>query len=92
MSGGIEVDLSNRDNRRRYVVEIADLSYKTGTQRQTLEPGRTERFTVDTKRSFGWYDVGVRIDGDTLFDKCYAGRVETGNWGYSDPAMGRVVT
>ena len=32
----------------------------------------------------GWYDVSARI-GD--FEKRYAGRVETGRWSTSDPAM-----
>ena len=46
---------------------------------------------IDTRASLGWYDVTIRIDGHEPFHRQYAGRIETGHWGFSDPAMGRVI-
>ncbi len=92
LSGNIDIQLTNRDRDRAYTVEIADLAYKSGTRRSTLAPGASERLTLDTQPSFGWYDLGVRVDGHEPFDKRCAGRVETGAWSFSDPAMGRAVT
>ncbi|HXE04371.1 MAG TPA: hypothetical protein VN579_00185, partial [Bryobacteraceae bacterium] len=44
------------------------------------------------KRSFGWYDFTVNIDGAETdsFMRRYAGHVETGRASFSDPLMGRV--
>jgi phospholipase C len=35
-----------------------------------------------------WYDFTVRVDGDALFTRRFAGRMEDGNPSVSDPAMG----
>jgi phospholipase C len=40
---------------------------------------------LDTK--FGWYDFSVFIEGNTVFEKRYAGHVETGKESKSDPLM-----
>jgi phospholipase C len=86
------VRLANRDARRNLVVEIRDLSYGNGPVRRALAAGESAVCVIDARRSFGWYDLEVRVDGYAKFSKRYAGRVETGAWSYSDPAMGRVRT
>ena len=92
LSGNVEIKLVNRDSRQSFNVQLRDHSYQTGEQKQVLPPGGTATLTADTQRSFGWYDLGVRIDGHKRFEKRYAGRVETGKWTSTDPAMGRAVT
>jgi phospholipase C len=42
-------------------------------------------------KSFGWYDFSLKIKGNELFEKRYAGHVETGKPAKTDPFMGRVV-
>jgi phospholipase C len=37
--------------------------------------------------SHAWYDFSVAVDGATDFARRFAGRVETGKAGSSDPAM-----
>jgi phospholipase C len=91
LNGNVEIHLVNRDSRRTFSIELTDMSYKNAAQQKTLDPGATAILTVDTKRSFGWYDVSVRVAGHPQFERRYAGRVETGEWSYSDPAMGRVI-
>jgi phospholipase C len=41
---------------------------------------------VDTRRSGNWYDVAVVSDQDPKFLRRFAGHVETGRPGTSDPA------
>jgi phospholipase C len=43
---------------------------------------------IHTADTFGWYDFTIRVLGDERFEIRYAGRLETGGWSYSDPAMG----
>jgi hypothetical protein len=35
--------------------------------------------------------VGIRVAGHERFHKRYAGRIATGAWSFTDPAMGGVV-
>jgi phospholipase C len=46
---------------------------------------------VNLSKQFGWYDFSIKITGMDLFEKRYAGRVETGEPGFSDPFMGRMM-
>jgi phospholipase C len=47
--------------------------------------------TIHLAKSFGWYDFSIKVKGNSLFEKRYAGRVETGRPGKTDPFMGRVI-
>jgi phospholipase C len=91
LSGDIEVVAANRDRRRTFTIEVRDNSYNNPTQSRALSPGEHATLTLGTQKSSGWYDVCVRTATDERFQKRYAGRVETGKWTTSDPAMGRIV-
>ncbi len=47
-----------------------------------------ERIVLNS--SSGWYDLSITVSGYKNFEKRYAGRVETGRHGLSDPLMGGV--
>lgn len=83
-SGQLDIRLSNHDRTARDVT-IRDESYWAPIQHVTVAAGGRSSVTVDTDRSHGWYDFTVR-SGDLAYR--YAGRVETGKWSISDPAMG----
>ena len=83
--GTLEVVITNPTARRREVV-IRDESYGGSPRRVTVEPGKPARVAMETSKTLGWYDFTV-ADGRQAFR--YAGRVETGKWSTSDPAMGR---
>ncbi|MBS1597867.1 MAG: phospholipase C, phosphocholine-specific [Bacteroidetes bacterium] len=91
LTGNIEVQLFNEDNPTRYNVEIEDNSYKSGTRTQILNnsgsSGSHASIVIDLNKSYGWYDFTVRVTGNKVFEKRYAGRVEIGKASYSDPAM-----
>jgi phospholipase C len=92
LSGGIAIVAANRDRRQSCIIEIRDNSYKHPTQTRILAPSERVTLTVDSQDSAGWYDVTVGIAQRERFQKRYAGRVETGKWSTSDPAMGRTIT
>ncbi|KAA9035478.1 hypothetical protein FW778_21195 [Ginsengibacter hankyongi] len=54
-----------------------------------LEKAGAAVITFDLRDSFNWYDITVAIKGNSLFEKRYAGRVETCKPGKSDPFMGK---
>jgi len=91
LTGDIEVQLINEDSPTRYNAEVIDNAYKTGTRTKIVNnsgsSGSHASIVMDLSKSFGWYDFSVRITGNTIFEKRYAGRVEIGKSSVSDPAM-----
>jgi phospholipase C len=87
LSGKIELQIANLDPQRSYTVEITDMAYKQSKQTKAIDAAGTTRILLDLERSSNWYDFSVRISGVEGFEKRYAGRVETGRIGISDPAM-----
>jgi phospholipase C len=87
----VEVAITNRDIGLRYAIELVDNAYKNDSQRSTLAPGESVVLSVNCERSFGWYDVSIRVAGSERFSMRHAGRVETGKPTFSDPLMGGVV-
>ncbi|MFI6253650.1 phosphocholine-specific phospholipase C [Streptomyces sp. NPDC051016] len=53
----------------------------------TVRAGATVKHTVDLARSRRWYDVTVTSDADKTFVRRFAGHVENGLPGVSDPAI-----
>ena len=76
-------------------VLVGDLTYGAPPQKTPLGARGTDGDTVSTvlelDRSHGWYDVQIRVQGVTTFERRLAGHVETGHESVSDPAMGKVV-
>jgi phospholipase C len=87
LTGKIELQIANLNRESPYTVEIRDLSYKQAMQTKVIAPGGTARILLDLERSSNWYDFSLKISGVEGFEKRYAGRVETGKPGISDPAM-----
>jgi phospholipase C len=53
----------------------------------TVRPGATVKHTVDLTASKRWYDVTVTSEADPAFLRGFAGHVENGHPGVSDPAI-----
>ncbi|MFF8424066.1 phosphocholine-specific phospholipase C [Streptomyces sp. NPDC016566] len=53
----------------------------------TVRPGATVRHTVALTASKRWYDLTVTADSDPAFLRAFAGHVENGHAGVSDPAI-----
>jgi phospholipase C len=71
-------------------VAIQDNSYRSETVTKSIGPDQTTSAVLNLKRSYGWYDFTVKVDGADGEIR-YAGRVENGMSGFSDPLMGGVV-
>jgi phospholipase C len=92
LSGNIVVRFNNT-GKRSYVFEITDNAYKMPSQTITVDatPNKAKQaVTIHLAKSFGWYDFSIKIKGNNVFEKRYAGHVETGKAGKTDPFMGRV--
>jgi phospholipase C len=70
---------------------LTDNAYKTGVQKKTVLPKSQSAIIIDLTKSMGWYDFTLKVSGANGFEKRFAGRVETGKAGYTDPFMGRLV-
>ncbi|MGH7620223.1 MAG: alkaline phosphatase family protein, partial [Gemmatimonadaceae bacterium] len=82
--GSLEIRLTNAGTAERRV-SVHDESYGAPDQRASLRGGARSSIRVETTANHGWYDFSIRVD-DVVYR--YAGRVETGEWTITDPAMG----
>lgn len=83
-SGILELRVSNRGRVARDI-EIRDNSYGSPVRRSNVRSGAQWSVSIDTAATHGWYDVTVVTRGESYR---YAGRIETGKWSVTDPAMG----
>ena len=88
-SGDVRVRLRSE---RAQTVRIADHAYGGGTRTLQVATGRETAVVLPLKKSYHWYDFSVTVEGAAGYLRRFAGRVETGEHGFSDPAMGRVKT
>jgi phospholipase C len=94
LTGNVKLIMQNRTANPLHL-EISDNAYKNPSVKIILEPSDSASVKsfvpFDLQKHYGWYDFTLRINGLEVFERRYAGRVETGKPGYSDPFMGRVV-
>jgi len=74
---------------RAVALAIRDESYGLPEILLELAAGQTSTLPLEMTASHGWYDLRVVATGDSQWSQRYAGRVESGEWSSSDPAMGR---
>jgi len=91
-TGDAELLIVNADAERPITVRVEDPAYGYRPRAVTLGPSggidcRT-MITIPLARSFGWYDLIVRIPENPGFGQRFAGRIESGKEGFSDPLMG----
>jgi len=86
-AGIVELELRNTSD-RPLAATVIDNAYDAPPIEHRLAVGETVRLPIDLTASERWYDLSVFVDGVQLFERRYAGRVETGEWGSSDPALG----
>lgn len=87
-TGNVRVHLHNIGN-ETLEATIADNSYNTGSAIRSMAPGSAETVALRLGQSHHWYDFTVKAaDIDTALR--FAGHVETGRPGLSDPLMGNM--
>lgn len=90
LSGKIALTVQNT-SQKPCKIRITDNAYKTAAIEKTVQPNATVIVPVDLSKQHNWYDLSVRVAGDEAFEKRYAGKVETGAEGVTDPFMGRTI-
>ncbi|MCX2450623.1 phospholipase C, phosphocholine-specific [Pedobacter sp. PLR] len=87
-TGNIQLLLENEGS-SPLKVTIKDLTYqKNKTQEIALPAKGKAKVIVDLQKSGAWYDFSIEVAGHGHFSKQYAGHVETGEAGITDPFMG----
>ncbi|MES2709073.1 MAG: phospholipase C, phosphocholine-specific [Verrucomicrobiota bacterium] len=66
---------------------VDDPAYRTPARTFPLAAGGVETLQFSTAAASGWHDLHVRLEGSPHFLQRFAGRMETGKPGISDPAM-----
>jgi phospholipase C len=83
---GLTVKIHNRAAQVAKV-QVRD-AYTGAFIEDTLKPGEAIAKHWSLSSSAGWYDLAISVEGDESFEYQFAGHVETGLDGISDPAMG----
>lgn len=92
LTGNIELYISIPSVSPSLTVQIIDNSFKAGTiEKLIMADKSTLQMPIDLSRTSGWYDFSVKIKGNDVFERRYAGRVETGRHSITDPSMGGVI-
>ena len=89
--GAVELALINRGTAPATFVVALDAAYPaTGnrTRRVTVAPGKSVRDLWRLTASDNWYDLTVTVEGEGTFIRRFAGKVETGRVGRTDPGIG----
>jgi phospholipase C len=90
LSRNVEVEITNQDT-DPCDIEISTQSYGYATHRQRIGQQQSITHVVDAEHSFGWYDINIRAVDNRTFEHRFAGRMETGEWSFSDPLIGREI-
>lgn len=87
LSGNVELKISNLSPEQASTIVITDNAYHSKPVTREIAAGETAGIVLDLEKSFGWYDFTVSTREHPAFAGRYAGRVETGKVGCSDPSM-----
>ncbi len=90
LTGNIQFEFANNDD-KNYIIEITDNAYRQPKKTFQLNAGMEKTVVFYLDKSYGWYDLSIKINGNNMFEKRYAGHVETGKESKSDPLMGMIV-
>lgn len=69
---------------------LTDNSYRKKSKEYNLPKGVKITLEVDLSESKRWYDSSITCTGYTDFEEQFAGRIETGEDGITDPLMGNI--
>lgn len=89
LTGGLKVTVRN-PGAGALTLKLVDDKYQKKESLLSLAPGEKDSLTVDTAPGKGWYDFTIIASDDNVPRARYAGRLETGMDGVTDPYMGRV--
>lgn len=80
------LELTNR-SKNRLRVQLFDAYSKKESKTISIAPGKKNTLTLDCNKHQGWYDITLKIEGDPVFLRQYAGRIENGKDSITDPLL-----
>lgn len=86
LTGNLMIKFDNKTGKNQKI-QITDQAYGKAPVELIVEPGK-QSTVLDLSNSHNWYDLKVTMDGYSAFAQHFAGRVETGKDGKTDPQMG----
>jgi len=86
-TGELRVNVNN-NGKQRLKLSLSDDTYQKMNKVFELGPGASEKISVDTASSRGWYGFAIQSPNDPGLIVHAAGRLETGAESMSDPNMG----
>lgn len=87
-SGDVRLELSNLAGTDLRFEITPNAYFEAHPQRLQVRAGGSLRHVLSLEQSAHWYDFSVRLADAPGFLRRFAGRVETGRDGFSDPALG----
>ncbi len=69
-------------------VMLRDNAYGNPAQSKQIATGSSETLRIPMHDSHRWYDFSLSINDAMNFERRFAGRIENGTWGFSDPLIG----
>lgn len=88
-TGNVVITVRNESDHPQDI-SVTDNAYKMPNLLKTI-PGKGKMdIPVNLSKSYSWYDLSVKLTNN-MFEHRFAGHVETGKTGKTDPLMGRVV-
>ncbi|MGX9247562.1 phosphocholine-specific phospholipase C [Sphingobacterium multivorum] len=85
-TGKLQLRIRNKSDQRITVV-VESLSYGKYATTKEIAPAEEVPLTLDVESQGNWYDIAVRIKGDSSFVIQLAGRLETGVACTTDPLL-----
>lgn len=84
----VHLRLLNQSPQESHEASIRDNAYGNADQTIDIASGSAANAFVSTASSHRWYDVSVRVNSVEHFERRFAGRIENGQWSFSDPKIG----
>lgn len=86
-TGMLQIQIYNRGVEEHQFL-LKDVSYNQPSQTISLSGGQSTILGFDLTNQHFWYDIEISCNAYPLFLQRYAGRVESGQLGKSDPLIG----
>ncbi|MBC6112696.1 phospholipase C, phosphocholine-specific [Pedobacter sp. CCM 8938] len=90
MTGNLILTMNNTGIKTIEVL-VKDLAYKSGNKVIKIAGQTKLTQLIDLTKSYNWYDLSVSVKAKDQYIERFAGRVETGSIGKTDPLMGGMV-
>ena len=88
--GNIVLLLENK-GKTDLLIQLMDNAYGSPSKKIKLKPGTKTSTLLVLKKSLGWYDYTLKVEGYEHYSRQYAGHVENGQDSITDPYMGGIL-